>query len=183
MKNLQSYARFLEIFCMIIIMPLTLLTFIFRWMPSEIARQAYESPTGVFYTLYLSPFSLETVSTLSRLFAAFFDGISFILFFAGCIYFIKLLRCYRRGELFSANTLLLFKKISRIVFVWTVYSPIKFTFINLILTFHRPVGQRELAIALSPNDIVNIFIVGFFLIMTSLMHEAYTLKHEQDLTV
>lgn len=185
MKNVKSYARFLEVFSILIVMPLASLSFIFRWLlpASTITHHAYASDAGIFYALNLSPLPIASLPLELRALGASIDAISFGLFFWGAFLFIKLLRCYRQGEIFSANTLFLFNKISRVAFAWTLYSPVKFTLLNLILTLQNPVGQRELAIAFSSNDVINIFTVGFFLILTSLMHEGYMLKHEQDLTV
>jgi hypothetical protein len=184
MKSIKTYARFLEI-CITIIMPIAALSFILRWLlaSSKLAYQFYQSHTGLFCSLYLAPKSLSEVPPLSLFFSAVVDAVSYILLFWVGFLFIKLLRSYQRGELFSAYTLMLFKKISRIVFLWSLYTPIEHTLITLITTLHNPVGQRELSFALSSTDILHILIAGFFLIMTSLMHEGYQLKHEHDLTV
>ncbi len=134
---------------------------------------------GFFYTNIHTP----APSLLIRLSAAFVDGISIALFMWGCICFFKLLRLYRQGELFSINTLALYTKLSRIAFAWTLYNPIKFTLLSFITTINNPHGQRIVAFGFNSDDIFYIFIVGFFLVMTSLMQEAYELKYEQDLTV
>lgn len=184
MKSIKTYARFFEI-CITIIMPIAALSFVLRWLlaSSKLAYQFYQSHTGLFCYLYLAPKSLRGVPPISIFFSAIVDSISYILLFWGGFLLIKLLRSYQRGELFSAYTLMLFKKISRIVFIWSLYAPIEQTLLTLITTLHNPVGQRELSFALSSNDVLHIFIAGFFLIMTSLMHEGYQLKHEHDLTV
>ena len=72
---------------------------------------------------------------------------------------------------------------SVLLFIWTVYAPIKGICMSIISTLHYPPGKRLIAISLSSQDIFNIFMVGFFLVITSLMYEGFKLKCDQDLTV
>ena len=46
-----------------------------------------------------------------------------------------------------------------------------------------PVGHHGIAFGVTSSDVINIFIVGFFLIIASLMQEAAKLQDEHDLTV
>jgi len=101
----------------------------------------------------------------------------------GCICFIRLLRYYKKGELFSARTLSLFRQLSRISFAWALYNPFKLTLLSIGTAFFMPVGQRGIAFGVTSSDVINIFIVGFFLIIASLMKEAARLQDEHDLTV
>ena len=120
---------------------------------------------------------------LSRVIGAVVDLVSLGLFFWGLICFIQVLRLYKKGEIFSLQTFTLFRKISRIAFAWAIYTPINSMIMSLVATFHNPVGQRVLSVSINSGDIINIFIVGFILVVTSLMYEGYMLKQEQDLTV
>ena len=85
--------------------------------------------------------------------------------------------------MFSRNVFSLFRKISRIALAWAIYGPVKSIIMSLVLTIHNPPGSRIVSLTVSSNDIINIFIVGFFFVITSLMYEGYKLKNEQDLTV
>jgi len=72
---------------------------------------------------------------------------------------------------------------SKIIFAWAVYEPLKFTLLSIVTILSNQEGQRVIALGFTSNDVINIFVVGFFLIITSLMHEAYELKSENDLTI
>jgi len=188
MNTIKSYARFLEYFLLTGIL-LIIGSFTFKWFSGDIPiyRDIADSTKhtrlyaglGYFYMAMHAP----APSLLIRLLAAVIDGISILLFIWGCICFIRLLRYYRSSELFSVNTLALYTKLSRIAFVWTLYNPLKFTLLSFVTTINNPFGKRVIAIGFNSDDIFHIFIVGFFLVITSLMQVAYELKHEHDLTV
>jgi len=190
MNRIKSYARVLELMCIFVGIPLIVGAFFFKWFYGDfpIYSDAIDCTkhsrlfTGIGY-FYNAAYSQTPPPLLIRLLAAAVDGISIGLFLWGSICFIRLLRYYSKGELFSANTLALYTKLSRILFAWTLYNPLKFTLLSYITTMLNPAGQRVIAIAFNSDDIFYIFIVGFFLVITSLMQEAYHLKHEQDLTV
>jgi hypothetical protein len=77
----------------------------------------------------------------------------------------------------------LLRLLSRISFAWALYNPFKLTLLSIVTTFFMPGGQRVIAFGVTSSDIINIFIVGFFLIISSLMQEAAKLQEEHDLTV
>jgi len=188
--TIKSYARFLELFSLFIIVPLFVIAFFYKWAQptipiySDIAdgvkqvnlfagiRFACTVPCCWFY----SPF-------LSRILGIIIDGISVFLFCWGCICFIRLLRFYKEGELFTSRTLSVFRRLSRISFAWALYNPFKLTLLSIVTTFFMPGGQRVIALGITSSDVINIFIVGFFLIIASLMKEAAKLQDELDLTV
>lgn len=190
MSTIKSYARFLEIFCLVIVLPLTAIAFAYKWfggaMPVyyDIADCSKKVTvyTGLSFVYNSAP-SQSALAIASRVLGALIDGVSVALLLWGCICFIKVLRYYQRGELFTANTIALFNKMSRIAFAWALYEPFKFTLLSIVTTLSNQEGQRVIALGFTSNDIIHIFIVGFFLIISSLMHEAYELKNEHDLTV
>lgn len=151
--------------------PLAIISFFYKWFGSAIPLYTDTANNS------------SSVSLCAHFVGALVEGISVGLLLWGGICFIKTLRYYQKGELFSANTLALFHKMSRIAFAWTFYEPIKITLLSFITTSANPVGQRVITIEFTSHDIIHIFIVGCFLIITSLIHEAYTLKNEHDLTV
>lgn len=183
MNKIQKYARFLQFLLLGLGFPSIIGSFLMKWVwggtaafnaiKINAARGAGINPALLNYE----------PSMLLQLCATAIDGFSFLLFFLGCFYFAKLLKFYYKGELFSENILGFYKKILWIAFSWTLYNPIKYTLLTLITTINNPKGQRILSFAFRGEDIFNIFIVGSFLVMNALMHEAYKLKIEQDLTV
>lgn len=190
MNKIQRYARFLEIFCLVIVVPLLVLSFLYKWFYGDIpvyldiadCAKKVTVYTGLSFFYTATPL-LPSTTMVTRLLAACIDGVSLGFFLWGCLTFIKLLRLYKRGELFTLNTMALLNKLSRIVFVWTLYEPIKFTLLSFVTTASLHNGVRIISLGLTSNDIFHMFIVGFFLVITSLMHEAYEIKNEHDLTV
>ena len=190
MRTIKSYARFLEIFCLVIVLPLTTIAFIYKWFGGALpvyydiadCSKKVTVYTGLSFVYNSAP-SQSAIEIASRILGALIDGVSIALLLWGCFCFIKVLRYYQRGELFTANTIALFNKMSRIAFAWALYEPFKFTLLSIVTTLSNQEGQRVIALGFTSNDVIHIFIVGFFLIITSLMHEAYELKNEHDLTV
>jgi hypothetical protein len=127
--------------------------------------------------------SLTFHPSIIRVLAALVDGISIALFTWGIACFIQLLRLYNNNEIFSETTMGLYAKISRILFAWTLYNPLKFTLLSMITTLANPAGKRVIALAISSDDVYHIFITGFFVWISSIMQTAYVLKQEHDLTV
>lgn len=172
------------------VVPLILISFAYKWFCGAIPvycdvtmyTKKVTLYTGLSFFYQNSAFS-PLMTFLVRVLGALVDGVSVALLLCGCLYFVKALRYYQQGELFSANTIALFHKMVRIAFVWTVYEPIKFTLLSFVTTCASPAGQRVITIGITSQDVIHIFIVGFALIITSLMQEAYALKNEHDLTV
>ena len=190
MNSLKSYSRFLEIFCFVIVLPSTAAAFLYKWFGGAMPIYYDIADCSKKVTIYIglsfvynSAPSQSVLTLVSRLLGALIDGVSVALLIWGCFCFIRVLRYYQRGELFTANTIALFNKMSRIAFAWALYEPFKFTLLSIVTTLSNQEGQRVIALGFTSNDVIHIFIVGFFLIITSLMHEAYELKNEYDLTV
>ena len=186
MNKIQLYARFLEFLCFFICIPLVLIAFIYKWFFSATLSfntvNAYISLVGI-DRVFPWLFSEGAPSMLMRISAAIIDGISVGLFIWGIFCFIQLLRRYSVGEFFSERTLALYVRLSRVAFAFALYNPFKEIILSVVRTLNNPVGHREVSIAIGSDDILHIFIVGFFLVMTLLMREAYELKREHDLTV
>lgn len=180
MNRIQFYARFLEFLCLFVCIPLIVGSFLFKWFCTIVPINDLSSLRNFSCIALHSPLPS---SLLMGFLIILIDAFGVALLVWGCVCFIKLLGYYHKGELFSVNTLALYVKMSRIAFAWTIYNPLKFALLSIITTINNPVGQRVLTINLSSDDIFHIFIVGIFLVITSLMQEAYKLKSEHDLTV
>jgi hypothetical protein len=178
-QNKYFVAKILSLLVLIVGIPLQIFPFIYHWFWNgietfnKIKLGAMPSTTGA----NMTP-SLPLLAS-----AIIVDSISMILFLFGCIYLIKLLNCYCRGELFSENIVRIYKYLLRIAFIWTCYVPFNRVLLGLITTLNNDPGYRMLHVSFTGNDIIHIFIVGSFLVMNTIMQEAYRLKQEQDLTV
>ena len=181
MKSIKTHAKFLEVFCLVVVFPGLIIGSVLKWVDQFYGFGAFHKFwSGISYS-YQS--SSEAMPILSRILTTLIDGISLGLLLWGLFCFLKILRCYRRGQVFTLATFSLFRKISRIAFAWAIYALVKSTLLTLVATIHNPPGQRIIEITIGSNEIINILIVSFFLIVTSIMHEGYLLKNEQDLTV
>ena len=149
MKKLRLYAYFLQLFCLLLVLPLIIVAFFYKWlqpvMPvySDIADGAKQVRLyiGLLYAYTPSCYWLPS-PVLVRILGALIDGVSVVLFCWGCIYFVQLLHYYKRNELFSLRTLSIFHSLSRIVFFWALYNPVKLTLLSIVTTFFSPTGQR-----------------------------------------
>ena len=176
MKTIKKYATFLKFFSIFIVIPLILYIFI---------RNLMSWFQGVVPSRIVTKFPILTksISPLTKTFGVIIDLVPFFIFFLGIYYFIKILDCLKKGNIFNANVFYIFKKLTRISLIWVIYHPLSFTLLGLVMTLNNPKGYRYLVVEFSFSDALNILLFGLFLIVTSLMHEGLLLKKEQDLTV
>jgi len=176
-SNIKKYARFLELVCLLFFGPFLIFSFIMRWFGEPTIPNYGITSCCSLHSTHMHP------TLLIRFAAALVDGISLGLLLWGGWCFIRILRNYRLGELFSAKTLALYTKTSRIAFIWAIYNPICYSLLSLVTSINNPVGHRNIAFCISSSDIIHIFVVGLFLVITSLMQEAHKLQQDLDLTV
>lgn len=176
MNKIKKYAAWLKLFSIFVVIPLMFFVFIRNlatwfqgFVPSRIALKF--------------PILTKNISPLTKTFGVIIDLVPFLIFFLGIFYFIKILNCLKKGELFSVNIFYAFKKLTRIAFIWVLYHPLSYTLLGLVMTLNNPKGHRYLVATISHSDALNILLFGLFLIVTSLLHEGLVLKKEQDLTV
>jgi hypothetical protein len=184
MKSVGFYAKLLKIISIFLVIPTIIFSFYYKWFLGsgiEAVLKKHDFWCGVSYTFDSN--ILSPVPMISKILALLVDGFSYIIFILGFIYFIKILNYYQQGKIFSEQTFLAFKWISRLAFLRAIYTPIKYSLLSIITTFHNPVGQRVLSATIGSDDIFNIFIVGFFLLITSIMYEGYKIKKEVDQTI
>ena len=182
MKSVKSYARFLEIFCYIAVIPAMIFVAIYKWFFDCFPWFEQSHTFWVRYT-YAFDRAFAAKPMLSRFLGVLVECVSLGLFLWGVICFIQVLRLYQQGQFFTQKIFVLFRKTSRIAFAWAVYEPVKVTLGSLVSTFHNPPGQRIVMVSLELTDVINIFLVGFLMVVTSLIYEGFKLKQEQDLTV
>lgn len=184
MKNIKWYANLLKILCYILV-PLLTIGFIMKWwffekiyyIPNESA--AYAKYFGEHFDLL----NLPVNNLLIRILGFLIDGVAFFILIWGFITLIKLMNYFSKGEIFSQQTINLFSRLSKLAFTWAIYTPIKDSFITTIMSLQNPPGHRIIQFAFTSSDIFNIFIFGFFVVISLIMQEGYKLKSEQDLTV
>lgn len=184
MKNIKWYANFLIILSYILI-PLLIIAFFMKWWSTgKISYFPTESTAyAKFYGKDFDIFNLPKSELLIRILGFIIDAPAFSILILGFTTLIKLMHCFKQGEVFSEQTINLFNKLSKLAFIFAIYSPIKDSIITTIVSLQNPPGQRIIQFAFTSSDIINIFIFGFFVIISKIMQEGYKIKSEQDLTV
>lgn len=188
LQKISLYAGFLEGVGYIIIVS-TVLTWIVRWTQDRIFFL-----TNVDFWIPFLDRCLECLQTNSihylkemsgpqRLLGFVADGISMAILITAIYYAIRLMRCFRHGEIFSLHTICLLKNISKLALLWALYGPINiFIMSNFVLTTSPE--QRALTMAFATDDVIlKLIFFGFFFVIALMMQEGYRLKSEQDLTV
>jgi hypothetical protein len=189
-------AKYLKIFSLIFVLPFIIFDFLYSWF-IDISYNKYHE-FFVSFTKNLGPISnsslfsdssvgwcakLSSMPWAHRLLGMLVDIVSLGLFLWGFFVFLSLLSSYQKGVVFSQESFFLLKKLSKISFVWVLYSPIKDTLLSVICTLHNPPGQRIITVSFSSRDIYHIFFVGVIFVITSLIYEGYIIKKEQDLII
>jgi hypothetical protein len=183
MKNIKVYARRLEVFSYLLL-PVLVVRVLLKWFCDSVSGMdtlffSYNGSAQPFESIK----NLSEIPMLHRILGLLFDGASVALLIGGLVGIAQLMRCFQSGDIFSVRTTTLLHKISKLALCWAVYTPINYMLLSLVTTLHNPVGQRAISVSFGSNDIVNIFVFGFFMIILSLMQEACRLKQDQDLTV
>jgi len=170
MNPIKKYAHILEIisYCFAgIIISLTYIQWLLGWNLSS------------------DPF-LQTVSAMpliDRLLGLCVDTTALVIACYGIIIFIRLMKKFQEGQLFSSSTAQLLNKLSKTALYWALYHPLRNTLLSLITTLHKGPGNRIISISIDTSDIVNIFMFTCFVLITALIQEAYKIQQEHDLTV
>jgi hypothetical protein len=180
LKSIKSRARFLELFLFFCI-PLIIGSFIYTWTYGMI--KDFSATDGLSALLPPPTICTASLSMFERLLGMFVDGVSVFLLVWALFCFIRILQGFQRGEIFAQHTLYLFAKMSRVVFAWALYDFFESIPLSLATTISHPVGHRVLGVSITSSNVINIFIVGCFLVISSIIYEGVRLKNEQDLTI
>lgn len=174
MNKIRRYAGWLEIISWILV-PIIIISFLAKWFMGNWAYIFGED------WWFVAP--QAALPGVSRFSIFIIEAISVAIFLVGLIIFIKVLRCFKRGELFSPRTVMLFNRMSKLALARAIYAPIANIALSLLSTLHNPPGQRMLEFTLSTDDLMNILVCIFFLVITSVIQEGSFLQEEHDLTV
>jgi len=96
---------------------------------------------------------------------------------------IRLFRLYEAGQIFSADNVSCFRRLSRVLMAWCLVGILSDPLFSVALTLHHPPGERILSIGLGSPDLTALLIGGILAVISWVMDEARTLKEEQALTI
>jgi uncharacterized membrane protein YidH (DUF202 family) len=186
MKSIKVRARFLELISLFIGLPVIVIAFFYKWTYGTISDFSFDGFHASFSPnpLQASPeIATASLPLFARALGILVDGIGVGLLIMVIFKFISIMRAFQRGETFSQHTMFLFTRMSRFIFVWAIYDFFKSIPLSLATTICNPAGHHVLAVSITSSNISNIFIVGCFLVISSIIYEGVRLKDEQDLTV
>jgi hypothetical protein len=169
--SVSTYARIIKIFFLFVYVPIVICASLFQW------GYAY------LYIPYCMYPSIDFYHCIQLMLAGLVDGISIVLIMYITYYLAKLLDQYQKNNIFSPAVLAVYNKITYIALAWTIYNPIKSILLSIITTMYNPIGKRILSFTFTSSDMYHIVIVGFLVILGSIMQEAYKLKQDNDLTI
>jgi uncharacterized membrane protein len=119
----------------------------------------------------------------SKIYAILISLIPSSLWMAALYYLSKLFKHFEDNKLFSVANVYYLKKVGLFLFLEAIISLLTVPALSIITTMHNGVGNRELRLAISTNDIYNIAVAGVVMICAWVMYEGFKLKQEHDYTV
>lgn len=180
MNNITFYARLVKIISYIL-MPIIIINFFIKWLfPEMIFANSFIG--GFSYDQSINP-TIITMPLAHRLMAMIVDGISASLLIMILFLIIVIMQRIQQREIFSASIAHSFSKISKLAFAFAIYTPISQSLLSVITTLQNAPGQRILSISFGSAELFNIFIFGFFMVITLLIQQGTSLQNEQNLTV
>ncbi|WP_428025682.1 DUF2975 domain-containing protein [Arcobacter sp.] len=101
----------------------------------------------------------------------------------GIIHIKKLFLFYQEGITFSLEQVILFKKVSKALALWIVFSIIYESIKSILFSWDNPVGERILEIGFNGNQIGIVIISIVILVIAWIMDEGRILSEENKLIV
>jgi len=101
----------------------------------------------------------------------------------GLIYTRKLFAFFKDGVVFALEQVVLFKKISKALIFWVIFSIVYEGIKSVIFSFNNPVGERVLSLGLSSSQVGILFISIIILVIAWIMDEGRIINEENKLTV
>ncbi len=101
----------------------------------------------------------------------------------GVFYTRKLFASFKEGVVFSLEQVVLFKKISKALVLWIVFSIVYEGIKSIIFSFDNPVGERVVSLGVSSSQMGILFISIVVLVIAWIMDEGRIINEENKLTV
>ncbi len=101
----------------------------------------------------------------------------------GLINLRRLFALYREGVFFSFEQVSIFKKISKALFAWVLFSMLYEAAKSILFSMGNPPGERVVSLTLGSQEITNLLFAGIVFVIAWIMDEGRILVEEQQLTV
>ncbi len=144
--------------------------------------------TPIFMSHFFSPNNsnislINTMPLPHRFFGICIEAVAVGLIIYALITIIGIVGSIERGEYFSSNIAVLFKRLSICMFLFVLYAPINEALMSVITSWHRGPGNRFLSITFGTPELENILLFCLLMIIATLMQKGAELQRESDLTV
>jgi len=101
----------------------------------------------------------------------------------GITRFIALFSNYEKGEVFTLENVLYYRKIAHTIFYYVIASLLSKPLISLALTFQNPPHEKMIVASMGSTEIQLLITGGLILLVSWVMQEAYTLAEENAQTI
>lgn len=101
----------------------------------------------------------------------------------GTARFIALFNNYEKGQVFTLENVLYYRKIAHTIFYYVVASVLSKPLMSLALTFQNPPHQKMIFVSVGSTEIQLLITGGLILLVSWVMQAAYTLAEENAQTI
>ena len=168
---------------LLVIMPFLL---ILQWStPSWLPSFFYPQPDNpIINNCNDATKNIQNWSYLTKLTGFTGDLLGYFPVFMGLLIMIKIMKKYKKREIFTQENALLYKKLGVLIFIYALLcNPLNGMMYTLAATWNNPPGTRILAFEYSGFNATALICGGVIFLISWVMHEASRLQDEQDLTV
>jgi hypothetical protein len=95
----------------------------------------------------------------------------------------KLFSLYMSGSLFSFEHVTTFRKLSKFLIAWVLFSIIYESIKSVIFSFANPPGERVLGISFGSEELTLVVVALFVYIIAWVMDEGRVLVEESEMTI
>ena len=138
---------------------------------------------GLFHYTWHDAALIEAMPVFHRMLGFAIDVVALSIFILGLRYVILFARAIAKGHLFNKDIIIALGGMSSCALWWAIYAPIQGALLSIVMSLHNPPGSRAITISFGSDDIINIFVCIFLMLIVLLIKEAYYLKQEQDLII
>lgn len=95
----------------------------------------------------------------------------------------RLFRLYQQGRIFTADAVAVIRRLGWTIIAAQVVDPVYQMLNSVALSWHNPVGTRQIAVWLNFTHLEFLFIGMIVIVVSRIMDEGRRLQVEQDLTI
>lgn len=178
-KNFQRIQRISRIIqrLLLLAMGVVLLSGVGYWLLQSMLPAAYQ-PGALLKLRIVGP-----IPTAALVLAAFISIPGVAIGVGVLEYLHRLFKLYEAGQIFEQENVRCFHWIGRLLVVGGIYRLLAHPLLGVVLTWHNPPGQKQLALMFGSGDLFSILTGAIVIVIAWVMAEARDLQTEQRLTI